>query len=183
MESDGDLIYKDNSEERELYHSDYFDQFRDIIKAKFQSNKAITLYRTCQTLPCSDEDKEGRRFRKINSPNPPKFKYDPQELEAMDDEQKYKEVTDAALSFNDSEEAAIRSAKVEDAKRKTKRQKENFRKGRGSKIGKFIFPPDTVLMSEMKNNHCNILTYKDVDIEKFRDNSYEGEVGYDETEG
>ena len=169
-----------------LDHQEYFEPFRDVVRKNFTINEEITLYRTCQSLPCNEDDNLARIFRKNNGQEPKYRVYSEDELTEVDEKTKYERVTKGALSFNDFPEAAIKSAKDHDAnlrkERGGRRKSKTYRKSRGDKVGKFVFPAGTVLISEMKYHHCNILRPDDVNIEEYRDTSFEKTVDYEEYE-
>lgn len=123
-------------------------------------------------------------FRKKNGNEPTIPEYSSEELEEMDENLKYSLVTKAALSFNDTPEAARDSAKYQDKRISKEKQGAKkslvYRRNRGMKIGKFIFPEGTVIVSEIKDGHQNMLPQNFVDIEKYRDSSFEEYVNYDD---
>lgn len=170
----------------ELMHQEYFCQFENTIRKFFKPNEAITLYRTCKSLPCSANDKLARMFRPKDGQDPITPIFTTEELAAMTEAEQYKQVTKAALSFNTSAEAAIASAKKEDRKRlgerNGKKKSEKYRADRGCYVGKFDFPQGKVLISEIIGEHGNILVLRIVDIEDYRDKSFEITIDYDDNE-
>lgn len=166
-----------------LAHHEYFAQFSDIVEKDFSINDEMEGYRTCQSIPCSDDDSLPRMFRKKNGQNPIIPIYSEEELEETDDLSKYKQVTKGALSFNTSPEAAVKSALNEDARiRKEKggwKKSLKYRKQRGDKVAKFVFPKGTVLVSAISHEHYNILMPDGINIEMFRDTSFESLVNYE----
>lgn len=169
-----------------LDHQEYFEPFRDVVQKKFALNEEVTLYRTCQTFPCSEDDNLPRIFRKVNGQEPDIIIYGEEEMERLGETERYQLATKGALSFNDSPEAAIKSAKDRDTKlrkeRAGRRKSKNYRRARGNKVGKFVFPAGSVLMSEIKGHHGNILRPDGVNIEKYRVNSFELLVDYEDYE-
>lgn len=184
MQDNEQLKYHNEEGPRELQHDEYFRQFNDVILHRFSLNEDITLYRTNQSFPCSEDDKQARMFRKKNGIDPVIPIYSQEELETLDEEAKYQLVTKGALSFNTSPDAAKASAKQHDKKLRKEKGGKNksatYRKSRGTLIGKYDFPAELVLRSECKNEHVNILTYKSVDIEDYRDKSFKDTVDYED---
>lgn len=187
MKESNDIIEK--SEEvsltSRLIHPEYFCQFEEEVEARFRWNDSeLVRYRTCQEFPCTEDDNLPNMFRKKNGQEPTIPKYSAEELEEMDENLKYSLVTKAALSFNDTPEAARDSAKYQDKKISKAKQGAKkslvYRRNRGMKIGKFIFPEGTVIVSEIKDGHQNMLPQNFVDIGKYRDSSFEEYVNYDD---
>lgn len=176
--NDNDHLQVDN-----LAHAEYFKQFSEVIEKRFVPNEEIVRYRTCQESPCSEEDSQANMFRKKNGQVPPVQLYAKEELYEMDEEEKYSLVTKGALSFNTSTEAARSSAVKEFLRiRKEKQGKTKalkYRKKRGELVLKFKFPKGSVLISPTSPDHDNILLPSGVNIEMFRDTSFEEFVNYD----
>lgn len=183
MENEDILKYQKNEVQNELQHSEYFYQFEEVIEKRFFQNEEMTLYRTCQSVPCSEDDKQARIFWMKNGQEPVVQVYSEEELEMMDDDTKYHLVTKGALSFNTSPEAAIASAKAQDEKLKHerggKKKSATYRAKRGYNVSKFDFPAGIGLVSETKYEHLNLITYRGVDIEDYRDKDFEDTVDYD----
>lgn len=184
MQPSDSIMPKESIHGMILAHHEYFKQFRDIVEKGFSINDEMEGYRTCQSTPCSDDDSLPRMFRKKNGQDPEIPIYSDEELDGMDDFTKYKQVTKGALSFNTSPEAAVKSALNEDTKiRKEKAGRKKslkYRKQRGDKVVKFVFPKGTVLVSATSHEHYNILLPEGFNIEMFRDTSFEGLVNYED---
>lgn len=80
---------KDRIHGMKLAHHEYFRQFNDIVEKGFSINDKIEGYRTCQSIPCSDDDSLPRIFRKKIGQEPEIPKYSDEELDEMDDFTKY----------------------------------------------------------------------------------------------
>lgn len=184
MHESDSILSKERIHGMKLAHYEYLQQFSDIIEKNFSINDEIEGFRTCQAKPCNDDDSLPRMFRKKNGQDPLIPKYSDEELDDMDDFTKYKQVTKAALSFNTSPEAAIKSALNEDVRirkeRGGRKKSLKYREQRGDKVLRFVFPKGTVLVSATSHEHYNILLPEGFDIEMFRDTSFESLVNYED---
>lgn len=166
----------------------YVGHFREVISENFREVEALYVYRTCQSLPCNQNDRTPVRLRNLDEQgNPISRVYSPEETQDWNDARKLKEVCHYALSCNDTPENAANAALAQYNKLrlsgKPQEILDTYADSRGRYIGRFLITPDVGMISDFKNGHANLLVYEGVDLESTRDSDFAVEIDYEDKDG
>lgn len=160
--------------------------FRDVITNNFNEVDEVWVYRSCQTLPLSEDDQLPRPIRQDKrNDNRISHKLTEEEVASLSDKEKLKIVGHYALSVNESAEhcknAAIAQYQRLVKKGKRREELDSYVAERGEYVGLLKITPDVGMLSGFNEyGHANLLLYEGVNLEEYRDKNYVDKIGYNE---
>lgn len=186
----------EKSEEKSISKEREFDQehrvgvFRKTIFKNYKEiSEEIVAYRTVKLYPISTVDQLPLLARREKEGGQKVERhYSTEEIEQMSEIKIIKEIGHYAISINDSPENCEASA-IKNFQRlrdngATEEELQAYIEQRGEYIAKIRLTKECGLVTEFnKNGHANLLPYKDVILEEYRDKNFYHKINYSGASG